>query len=383
MQNATSLRGIPNPISLMLGFPDSASLDTPEFQAAVQRVLASQNLAQSLQYGDEQGNPTLIHYLVEKIRREQNIPVEQNQVMVTAGSTHAIDMIARLYAKHGGGVIVEAPTYADALHIFRDHHIQLHSVPIDENGMVVEALEELLERLSATQNLPTLLYTVPNFHNPTGVTLSEERRIKIVQLARQYNIMIVEDDVYRDLTFDESVPTSFFALADGLNVIQVGSFSKTLAPGLRLGWMLASSEIIERCVYCGTTQMSGGANPFVAQIAAEYCQQGDWDTHVQNLRELYQTRRDTMLSALKQYMPADVTWTHPKGGFFVWVTLPEKVMGKIVKAQALEQGVLVASGEGYFINSRHGEHHLRLTYSFASLDDIEKAVHILADIIRE
>lgn len=384
MQNLGSPQGTTaNMISLLLGFPDSSSLATPEFQAATQHVLASPQLSQNLQYGDEQGNPALIQYLVEKIRREQNISVTKNQVMVVAGSTHAVDMIARLYTQPSSGVIVEAPTYSDALHIFRDHNVPIYSVRVDENGINVEALQELLENLAATKSLPSLLYTIPNFHNPTGFMLSQERRIRIVELARRYNFMIVEDDVYRDLAFDISLPSSFFALADSLNVIQIGSFSKTLAPGLRLGWIVAPAEVVERFVYCGTTQMSGGANPFVAQVVAEYCQQGHWEPHIKNLQGLYRTRRDTMLAALRRYMPTGVTWTEPQGGFFIWVTLPDKVMGRVVKKRAAERGVLVASGENYFINPADGERNLRLTYSFASLDEIEKAVQILAEVISE
>lgn len=383
MQNLPSTQGNTTPpISLLLGFPDPTSLDTPEFQAAAQRALASPQLSQALQYGDEQGNPALIDYLVAKIRHEQHITIGQEQIMIVAGSTQAVDMIARLHTKPGGSIIVESPTYADALHIFRDHDVQIYGVAVDDNGMVVEALKELLEKLDAAQSLPSLLYTIPNFHNPTGVTLSEQRRHKIVQLAQQYNFMIVEDDVYRDLTFDEAVPPSFFALAQGQNVIQIGSFSKTLAPGLRLGWIVASAEMVKRFVNCGTSQMGGGANPFAAQIVAEYCQQGDWDAHIQGLQKLYCLRRDTLLDALQTYMPSSVKWTEPTGGFFVWVTLPQNKPGKVVKKQAAERGILVAAGEGYFINPQDGEHNLRLTYSFASLDDIKNAVQILAEIIR-
>ena len=381
MQNNTLSQGTTaNTISLRVGFPDPNSLDTPPFKEAARRVLASPDLFKALQYGEEQGNFALINYLVEKINREQNISVGPNQLMV-AGSTHAVDMIAPLYTKPGGSVIVEAPTYADALHIFRDHGVKLHSVGVDENGIIVEALQQLLEGLSGTQSPPRLLYTIPNFHNPTGVTLNEQRRVQILQLARQYDLTIVEDDVYRDLGFDTPIPPSFFALADSVNTIQIGSFSKTLAPGLRLGWIIASAETIQEFVGCGTTQMGGGANPFAAQIVAEYCQQGHWDTHIEQLRSLYRQRRDIMLAALALYMPPEVSWTKPSGGFFVWVTLPEHVPALVVKQRASERGVLVASGEGYFVNPGAGKHNLRLTYSFASLSDIETAVRILSEIV--
>jgi 2-aminoadipate transaminase len=280
-------------------------------------------------------------------------------------------------------VIVEAPTYADALHIFRDHGAELHAVAVDQDGVMVDELEKLLQHLSAKQNLPRLFYTIPNFHNPTGITTSEQRRVEILRLAQQYDMTIVEDDVYRDLAFDSVVPPSYFTLAKGVNVIQIGSFSKTLAPGLRLGWVITFADVIQRFVQCGTTQMGGGANPLSAQIVAEYCQQSYWDVHLERLRSLYRTRRDTLLAALDSYMPPHVRWTKPLGGFFVWVTLPDEMRGSVVKERASQRGVMVAAGEGFFVNPGDGKHNLRLTYSFASLSDLETAARILAEVVSE
>ena len=382
MQSHALPQGIEvNTISLLLGHPDPTTLLPAEFREAVHRVLTSPQGYTALEYGQEQGNPALIHYLVEKYNREQKLSLSPAQMMIVAGATHAVDMIARLYTKPNGVVIVEAPTYADSLHIFRDHGVTLHSVPVDEQGVMVEDLERLLKQLADNHQLPSLFYTIPNFHNPTGVTIPTERRIEILRLARQYDLRIVEDDVYRDLAFGTPVPASAKKLADDVQVMHIGSFSKTLAPGLRLGWLVASAEAIQGFVNCGTTQMGGGATPFSAQIAAEYCQQGQWEAHIQHLRNRYQMRRDIMLNALDQYMPDGVMWTKPSGGYFLWLTLPENIEAREVKRQALERGVLVASGENYFINPSDGAHHLRLTYSFAPPADIEAAVRILAQVI--
>ncbi len=369
-----------NTISLMLGHPDPATLLSEEFLDTANRVLSSPALALgALQYGKEQGNAALIEYLVGKINREQGLSLSAENVMIAAGSTHAVDMIARLYAR-GGSVIVEAPTYADALHIFRDHGVDLHGVPMDNGGVIVAGLEALLERLSETDNPARIIYTIPNFHNPSGRTLAQDRRVEIARLAQRYKITIVEDDVYRDLAFEPPLPPSFLSL--DANAIQIGSFSKTLAPGLRLGWIAASAQTISDFVNCGTTQMGGGANPLSAQIVAEYCRQGLWEAHVDSLRNLYKMRRDMLLNALARHMPSEVKWTQPAGGFFVWVTLPNRLLAREVKARALERGVLVSAGEGYFINPADGAHHLRLTYSFAPPADIEKAIQILAEIVR-
>jgi 2-aminoadipate transaminase len=382
MQNNGLPQGITgNSISLMLGHPDPTTLFTPQFQEAVNRVLTSPQPHQALEYGQEQGNTALIDYLVEKFSRDQQMSLSADQLMLVAGSTHAVDMIARLYTSPGDAVMVEAPTYADALHIFRDHGAELHGVPVDEQGAIVEEMEALLRRLSDSNRAPRLFYTIPNFHNPAGVTLAAERRAEIIRLAHQCGFAVVEDDVYRDLAFNTSVPASFFALANGADVMHIGSFSKTLAPGLRLGWLVASRETIQRFVNCGTSQMGGGASPFASQIVAEYCRQGFWEAHVEELRRVYQMRRDVLLEALERYMPDGVTWTKPAGGFFVWVTLPEHIQGREVKQHCLQRGVMVAAGEGYFVESSHGAHHLRLTYSFAPPEDIESAVRILAEVI--
>jgi 2-aminoadipate transaminase len=370
-----------NTISLLLGHPDPTTLLPPEFREAVHRVLVSPQGYAALEYGQEQGNSALIEYLVEKFNHEQNLSLSPDQLMIVAGATHAVDMIARLYAKPNGVVIVEAPTYGDALHIFRDHGVELYSVPMDGKGVIVEELERLLKNLADGNKPPQLFYTIPNFHNPTGVSTIVERRLEIIRLAGQYDLKIVEDDVYRELAFDAPVPPSFFALAEGVQVMHIGSFSKTLAPGLRLGWLMASAEAIQGFVNCGTTQMGGGASPFSAQVTAEYCRQGCWEAHIQHLRNLYKMRRDRMLSALDHYMPDGVTWTKPSGGYFIWLTLPENIGAREVKQRALERGVLVASGENYFISSTNGANNLRLTYSFAPPDDIETAIRILAELI--
>ncbi len=340
---------IENTISLTLGHPDPATLMTPELREAMQHVISSPQAYRTLQYGPEQGTQSLIDVLVEKINREQGLAISPANLMVVAGSTHAVDMLARLYARPKGTILVEAPTYVDAIHIFRDQQIELCSIPMDEDGLIPSELEKQVVQLHANGTFPSFLYTIPNFHNPTGSTLPETRRSEIIKLAQHYGFLIIEDDVYRDLPFEGTVPPSFYALANGNNVLSIGSFSKTLAPGLRLGWLLGSEDAIQRCINCGTMQMGGGANPFVANIVAEYCRSGSWEKHITQLRYLYKMRRDVALAALHQYMPTDVKWTSPAGGFFLWLSLPHNVLSKDVKRLALQQGVALAAGPGFFV----------------------------------
>jgi 2-aminoadipate transaminase len=372
-----------NAISMLFGHPDPATLLTPELQQAIQRFIVSPQYTAGLQYGPEQGTRSLINFLVEKINREQGLSIGSENLMVVAGSTHAVDMLSRLYVKPGGVMLVEAPTYADALHIFRDHQIELYAIPMDEDGLIPGELERLVAELHATSKTPDMLYTIPNFHNPTGRTLTEARRLEIIELADRYGFLIVEDDVYRDLFFEDAVPASFYALANGQRVVSIGSFSKTLAPGLRLGWMLSSEVVIQNCIDCGTTQMGGGANPFTANIVAEYCRSGDWERHTALVQPLYKMRRDAAVSALDKYMPSGVRWTYPAGGFFIWLSLPGNVFAQEVKRIALQEGVLVAAGDGFFVNPAEGAHNLRLAFSCASHDDIEQGIRILAQVIQK
>src|SRR6266700_4727939 len=309
---------VQNTISLLFGHPDLETLLPPELRHAMQHVVSSPQAYTALQYGPEKGAQSLIDFLVERINRVQGLSLQPGNLMVAAGSTHAVDMLARLYARQGGVVLVEAPTYVDAIHIFRDQQIELCSIPTDEAGLIPSELEKQLVRLHASGTFPSMLYTVANFHNPTGCTLPEVRRLEMIKLARHYGFLIVEDDGYRDLSFEGAVPASFYALTNGDQALSIGSFSKTLAPGLRLGWLLGSEDAIQRCINCGTTLMGGGANPFVANIVAEYCRSGSWERHITQLRSLYKMRRDVALVALNQYMPTDVRWTSPTGGFFIW-----------------------------------------------------------------
>lgn len=373
---------VPGTIALRLGHPDPATLLSPELRQVLYQFISSPQAASALQYGAEQGAQSLLEILAEKINREQQLAVQPANLMITAGATHAVDLLARLYARPGGMVLVEAPTYADALHVFRDQQLEVYPIPMDDEGIVPSALEQQVAELQAGGKAPALLYTIPTFHNPTGRTVPEARRMEIIGLARRLGFLIVEDDVYRDLSFEGAVPPSFYALAQGQQVVSIGSFSKTLAPGLRLGWLLGSEEIIQRCVDCGTTQMGGGANPFVAQMVAEYCRSGAWEPHLMHLRTLYKSRRDRALAALGQHMPPQVSWTVPAGGFFIWLTLPRHVLAQEVKRLALQQGVDVASGTGFFVRPADGAHQLRLTYSCAAPDDIDTGVRVLAQVIQ-
>jgi 2-aminoadipate transaminase len=253
---------------------------------------------------------------------------------------------------------------------------------MDDDGLIVEALTAQLAALQREGKPPRLLYTIPNFQNPSGVTLTTARRETILKLAREHGFLIVEDDVYRDLAFEGEVPPSFYALAEGQGVLRIGSFSKIMAAGLRLGWLVAAPEYIGQFTNCGAMQMGGGANPFVGHIVAEYCQAGHLEPHVAQLRQVYRRRRDVALAALERHMPPGVAWTHPCGGFFIWLTLPEGVSVEPLREVARQRRVLFVPGTSFFA-AGGGERNLRLAFSFVPPDDIERGIQILAQSIRE
>ena len=214
------------------------------------------------------------------------------------------------------------------------------------------------------------------------MTLIAARREAILGLAREHGFLVVEDDVYRDLAFEGEVPPSFYALSGGQGVLRIGSFSKIMAPGLRLGWLIAAPEHIQRCVNCGASQMGGGANPFTAHVVAEYCRAGHLEPQIARLRQVYRRRRDVTLAALERHMPPGVTWTRPRGGFFVWLTLPEGMSAESLREAALQRGVRFVPGTSFFAGGG-GERNLRLAFSFVPPDDIKRGVAILAQAIGE
>jgi 2-aminoadipate transaminase len=373
---------LPDTISLVFGHPDATTLPVDELRVATETVLGSPQACTALQYGSVQGSPALIDYVVDKLNREESLGLTQDNLLIVAGSTHALDMIARQHARCGGTVLVEAPTYHDALRVFRDHDADLHPMAIDENGIIVDELGVQLAALVHEGKSPRLLYTIPTFQNPSGVTITQSRREKIIELSREYGFVIVEDDVYRDLAFEGDVPPSFYGLTGGDTVLRIGSFSKIVAPGLRLGWLIAAPEQIKQYLECGTIQMGGGANPFVAHIMAEYCRSGNLESHVTRLRQVYCSRCNVMLAALERHMPRGVTWTRPRGGFFVWLTLPIGLHVRSLGEASRSQGVHFAPGTGFFAGSG-GERNLRLAFSFVPSNEIDRGVRILAQIIRE
>jgi 2-aminoadipate transaminase len=372
--------GPPGTISFIYGLPDPETFPVQDLRYCIDWALQERpDLA--LQYGPEQGYGPLIDYLRGKLARDEGLSLERSQIMLTGGSSQTLDHLCTLFAQRGDAILVEAPTYHETLQLFRDHGLRPLQVPTDDDGLLVEALAAQLEDLVERGQRARFLYVIPNFQNPSGITLAAARRRPVLELAERYDLLVIEDDVYRDLSYGGDVSPSLFALDSGQRVLRIGSFSKILAPALRLGWLMATPSRIERLTGSGLRTMGGGANPLVANGLAIYCQDGRLEPHVERLRAVYQERRDVMLAALAEQMPVGVRWTKPGGGFFVWLTLPEPLRAGEVVEQAKEAGIWVLAGDPFFAEAPTGEY-LRLAYSYVMPDKIREGIATLGHLLR-
>jgi DNA-binding transcriptional MocR family regulator len=298
--------------------------------------------------------------------------------MITTGAGQAIAVVGRALLDPGDTVLVETPAWPGALNAFRRCGARLVAVPVDAAGLDTGALAQTLDTLAAEGTQPKLLYTVPNFQNPTGVTPTLARRQALLDLARRYDFVILEDDAYRDLAFEGALPPSLFALDPDGRVLRTGTYSKILAAGLRLGWLLGPREVLPRLI---ALKDDGGTSPFTSYLAATYSLAGELEPHIARLVASYRRKRDVMLAALDRYFPRSVTWTVPAGGFFVWVTLPPGPDAADLLRAAREEGVDFLPGRSCFPDPQAGTSHLRLAFSLPTPDQIEEGIKRLGGVL--
>ena len=372
--------GPPGTISFVYGLPDPSTFPAEKLRSAADRVLSTR-AELALQYGPEQGYGPLIDSLRHRLAREEDLHVEREHMMLTGGSAQALDHLCTLFTRPGEIVLVEAPTYHETLQLFRDHGLRPQQVPTDSSGLQVDALASHLETLARRGERARFLYTIPNYQNPSGITLAAERRPAVLALAERFDLLVVEDDVYRDLAYGERPPASLYAMDNGRRVLRVGSFSKILAPAVRLGWIMGPVGLVARMIGSGLRCMGGGANPLVANILSVYCEQGHLESHIERLCQVYRERRDAMLGALASHMPEGVSWTRPGGGFFVWLSLPPPVRAVEIAARAREAKLLIPAGDPFFAQAPAGQY-LRLAFSYVTPVDIERGIATLGQLLR-
>jgi 2-aminoadipate transaminase len=360
------------------GFPDPESLPAGRIAAATARAM-EKNGKWALQYGAAVGYAGLIDQLRTKLSRDNGVTAERENILITAGASQAIDLVCSAMLNPGDVVLSEEPTWMGAVRIFKAHNATCVGVPVDNEGMRLDILETRLAEFKAQGIQPKLIYVIPTFQNPTGVTTPLHRRLRLLELAKEYNVAIMEDDAYFDLRFSGERIPMLITLDDAGLVIYTGTFSKIMSAGMRLGWVVGPALLIEKAA---KLKADGGTSPFTSNVAAEYAASGELAEHIVDLVEIYRRRRDTMAEALKTEMPEGVEWTEPNGGFFMWLTLPEGCDSVAMLPEARAHGVEFLPGTGCFFDGS-GRSNIRLSFSFSDEEAIQRGVKILAGIIRE
>ncbi len=367
-----AVQGRPVAISFGGGLPDPASLPIADLAAAADRVLRRDGAA-ALQYGGLYGFEGLRDLLAAKVRADDGREVQREQIVLTSGSAHAISLACFAFVNPGDTVLIEAPSFAGSIRAIRSYGARLVSVPVDAHGLVADALESTLRDLKAKGVRPKLLYTIPNFHNPAGVTLTMERRRRVVALAADAGTLVLEDDAYGDLRYDGEPIPSLLSLDQYGAVIKLGSFSKILAPGLRMGWAVGQQEAVAAMV---SVRHDMGVSPFLARTIGEYVGAGKLGPHIQGLVSLYRRKRDLMLALLGEHCGGRLRWTVPEGGFFTWVELAEGIDPDRLLNAAGDEGISYVPGPAFFADAG-GRRHLRLAFSYASEPQIEQGIAAL------
>jgi DNA-binding transcriptional MocR family regulator len=333
----------------------------------------------ALQYGSAQGIPVLRDQICEVMALE-GISAHPDDIVVTVGSQMALDMVTRIFCDPGDVVLAEGPSYVGALGSFAAYQAQVVHVAMDEDGLVPEALRQAIAAVAASGRRAKFLYTIPNFHNPAGVTLAEQRRAEVVRICAENGVLIVEDNPYGLLGFDGQIYPALRSM-DADNVVYLGSFSKTFAAGLRVGWALAPHAVREKLVLAAESATL--CPPTMTQMTVSaYLATHDWKGQIKTYREAYRDRCEAMLSALARYMPAGCSWTKPDGGFYVWLTVPEGIDTKAMLPRAITQRVAYASGTGFYAD-KLGNRQMRLSFCYPTPERIREGVRRLAAVLQD
>jgi DNA-binding transcriptional MocR family regulator len=367
----------PEIVSLAGGMPNLSALPM-EMMADVVHNLISTNGSEALQYGSGQGHPKLREQICDVMALE-GIRANADDIVVTTGSQQALDLISRIFIDPGDVVLVEAPSYVGALGTFHQYEASVVHVELDSNGMVPEALRQAIKNVRATGRKIKFLYLIPNYQNPSGVLLPADRRTEILEICRSEEIFVVEDNPYGLLGFDRPSPNAMRA-EDSENVIYLGSFSKTISPGLRVGWALVPPSLKEKLVIASESSILCPSN-FTQLTISNYLASQPWRDQIASFCNLYRVRRDAMLESLTDYFPASATWTKPGGGFYVWVNLPPEIDTKAMMPKAIVAKVAYVPGTAFYADGL-GSWSMRLSYCYPTPERIREGVKALGGVIK-
>jgi 2-aminoadipate transaminase len=380
MRDLMAITERPEVISLAGGLPDTSTFPS-ESLAALLSHMAAADSAKALQYAPTDGIAA-VRDCIEQVMAAEGTHIDPQDVLVTTGGQQVIDLVCKTLIDPGDVIVAEAPTYPGAIPAFSAYQADVVQIAMDADGMKVDELEATLDRLEAEGRRPKFVYTVPNFQNPAGVTMSLPRRRRLVEIANERRLLVLEDNPYGLLRYEgEPLPT-LLSLDRGEFVIYLGTFSKILSAGLRLGWAVAPAPVLEKM-----NMGKQGADLCSASLSqlfvTTYFAERNWEVYLAELRSLYRARRDTMLAALAEDFPPEATWTRPQGGLFVWVTLPDYIDTTDLLARALEdRSVAFVPGRAAYVDGRGGSS-MRLNFSGVHEDDIREGVRRIGEVIRE
>ena len=380
IRDLMSLANKPNMILFSGGMPDNDLFPIEEMDAIYNNLTAEEKKI-ALQYGPTSGLPELIDSL-SLFLEEKGLPVAENKIIITTGSLQAINILAKAFINPGDTILVENPCFIGATSVFNSYEANIKSVPLTQDGIALDQLEGLLNEL---EEKPKFIYLTPNFHNPAGTLYSAEKKRKLIELLDGKGVPIIEDDVYSDLYFDEADKEHLMSIKainpSGVEVYYTGSFSKIIGPGLRLGWMLVPEKVYEKCELIKQT-VDACSPSFTQVIANQFLADGMVDEYIQRVRGEYKARAQAMIDALNEHLPQGVSFTAPRGGFYIWLQLPENIDSTKVLENAIEKGVVFVSGKTF---DPHGKrnNYIRLSYCNTSVDKIEQGIPLVAGAIKE
>ncbi len=371
----------PDIISLAGGLPSPKAFPVEIIGEIVSNMLEKHG-DKMLQYGSTEGVNTFRDTLVDFLTSRYGFNnLKRDNILITTGSQQGLYLLAKIFIDPGDYVIIEAPTYVGVLTAFQSYQPRYVSIEMDDDGMRMDMLEDTLRRLKSEGIRPKMIYTIPTFQNPAGVTMSEDRRKRLLELAEEYNLLVVEDAPYEALRFSGEPVPQIKRFDREHRVVYLGTFSKTLSPGMRVAYMVAHEEIIHKAVLA-KQGIDLCTSPFLQYVAQEYIRGGYFEKHIPNIIKLYREKRNVMLDALEDYFPDGVRWTRPDGGMFLWVTLPEGMDAEKLFKKAIEKRVAFVIGAAFFPNRDH-RNTLRLNFTYPSEEEIKEGVRRLGQAIKE
>lgn len=369
----------PDIISFAGGLPAPETFPTEKLFEVVKEVLEEEGTI-ALQYGATEGDNKLREQIAENYRND-GFDITKENVLITTASQQGLDLLGKVFINRGDKVFVGLPSYLGGLSAFNAYGADMIGIKFDEHGMRSDIIEEKLTELKAKNDLPKFIYVIPDFQNPAGVTIPDFRRKEILEIAKKYNVLIVEDSPYKEIRFEGKDQTSLYALDNTGYVINLGTFSKIFVPGFRIGWVIAHPDIIDKFVMAkqGTDLCT---SPFVQKISAKYIEKGYFGINLKKTIQLYKEKKEVMIKAFEKYMPEGVTWTNPEGGLFLFVTLPEYMNADELFSKAIQKKIAFVKGSVFHCDGS-GKNTMRINFSFSSKENNIEGVKRLAQVIRE